>query len=411
MNRRATIGVAIFFSIFLLPNLVHASTEGSTAALFEYLNGNWLDVGTVNLERGMVADIDGDKSLEQVLAAKPGELPVVRITALAEGTQSEFSAYDSGMRKGFDLAVGDLDGDGVAEIITAAGPGTNGHVRILDQFGQPKFFATGLFPFDSINRGGAFVSTADLDGDGIEELLIGSGPGSSPRVQVWSVDDRNYWGEFQPFLGENNYGVRVLGADLNYDGRDEIVVSSAYGGGLIRVFDGLSFAQQSEFAPFGNEFDGGIRMAVFSVPNPGLNGLAIEPAGESAENRSWLPQYVTVDISEQRLRAYEYGREVKTFLVSTGRWNYPTPLGEFEALAKPEYVHYVWSYGQDHPENYDLGVVRWNVRFYPHVYIHYAPWHNNFGQRMSHGCVNISRDSAEWIYNWINLGTPITTKM
>jgi len=409
MKAYAVMGTAILFGILMMPGLAHAATEGTNAALFEYLDGEWLDLGTANMETGLAADVNGDGILELVYGAAYGEDPIVRITNTANEILVEFAAYDPGMLRGFDLTVGDLNGDGAAEIITAAGPGTNGHVRILNWLGVPQIFKSGIFPFGQNNRGGAFVGTADIIGGGPKELLIGAGAGSPARVQAWS-GRYGYLGGFSPFDEEEQYGVRVTGADLNSDGRDEIIAGQAFGGGKLRVFDGLTFVRQTELAPFGEEFSGGLRIASLHMDNPGVDGLAVSQVGESLENRPWLPQYVTIDISEQRLRAYEFGREVRTFLVSTGRWDYPTPVGEWSALAKPEYVHYMWSYGEDHPENYDLGLVQWNVRFFPHVYIHYAPWHNNFGRRMSHGCVNVDKTNAEWIWNWTTVGMPINVK-
>lgn len=409
MKYIAAIGTMLVFSIFWMPGLAEAAPGGAEeATLFEYKDGSWLEVGTSEVGSARFADLNQDQYAEKIFGAVYGEEPTVRIEDIGGQVLYEFAAYDSGMRKGFDLAVGNLDGSGEPEIITSAGPGTNGHVRILNRLGEPKFFRSGIFPFGRGNNHGAFVGVADLDGDSTDELLIGSGVGSQARVQVWS-GIYGFMGEFAPFE-ESPYGVRVTGADVNGDGLDEIVASQAYGGGRLRVFDGRTFEQLAEYAPFGAEFEGGLKISAVHMDNPGVDGLAISRNGETIENRPWLPQYVVVDVSRQRLHAYEFGHEINSFWVSTGRWDYPTPFGEFKALAKPEYVHYMWSYGEDDPENYDLGVVRWNVRFYPHIYIHYAPWHNNFGYRMSHGCVNANRTNAEWIYNWIELGTPITVK-
>ncbi len=404
MKARVAFGTAILFGIFMMPGLVHATHDGAEAALFEYLQGEWVDVGTAEFEQAEVADVNSDDEIELVFGAIYGEAPVVRIANSEQETLYEFAAYDPGMLRGFDFTVGDLDGDGTPEIITAAGPGTNGHVRIVDWLGQPKLFPTGIFPFGQDNRGGAFVASVNLYGDSTDELLIGSGSGSDARVQVWS-GLYGFMGEFSAFE-DSKYGVRVVGADLNGDGRDEIIVGQAFGGGHLRVFEGFTFSRLTEFAPFGEDFDGGIKIDSLHMNNPGVDGLAIQRVGDSIANRPWLPQYIVIDISEQRLYAYEFGHLAKTFLVSTGRHDFPTPIGEFSALAKPEFVHYTWSYGEDHPENYDLGVVQYNVRFYPHIYIHYAPWHNNFGRRMSHGCVNVNRTNAEWIWIWTEVGTP-----
>jgi lipoprotein-anchoring transpeptidase ErfK/SrfK len=76
-------------------------------------------------------------------------------------------------------------------------------------------------------------------------------------------------------------------------------------------------------------------------------------------------------------------------------------------MAKLLWHDYVWSYGPNNPNNYNIPNVKYNLRFRNHYYIHSAYWHNNFGNRMSHGCVNAPYDGAEWAYNWAEVGTPV----
>jgi lipoprotein-anchoring transpeptidase ErfK/SrfK len=109
---------------------------------------------------------------------------------------------------------------------------------------------------------------------------------------------------------------------------------------------------------------------------------------------------IVIDLSEQRLYAYENGLLSNTFLVSTARPPWTTPLGRHTVTAKVPLVHYAWYYGSSSSENYDLGWVPYNLKFFPHIYIHYAPWHNNFGHVMSHGCVNVALDNILWLYEW-----------
>ncbi len=135
--------------------------------------------------------------------------------------------------------------------------------------------------------------------------------------------------------------------------------------------------------------------------------ILVVPADRDVGSRPAEPKSISVDITEQRLRAYEYGREVKSFLVSTGEKRFPTPLGSFSVLAKVPEVIYRWSYGPDHPDNYDLGLTPWNLRIMPHIYIHYAPWHNNFGRRVSHGCINVNLANIRWTYDWAEVGVPV----
>lgn len=57
---------------------------------------------------------------------------------------------------------------------------------------------------------------------------------------------------------------------------------------------------------------------------------------------------------------------------------------------------------------YNYPNTKWNLSFLPHYYIHGAYWHNNFGHPMSHGCVNVSYNDMEQLYNFVDVGTPVT---
>ncbi|MFH2063160.1 MAG: L,D-transpeptidase family protein [bacterium] len=402
-------GLFVLLGLILSVRPVAASVGSSGWALFVWSDdGSWTQQADPGFEPTVSADLDGDGLTDTLAAAARGQTPNVTINWGDGREASELPVFDSGMFKGFDLAVGDFDGDGSPDLAVAAGPETNGHVRLLGTDGQAKIISNGIFPFGLIGRSGSFVAAGDVDSDGMDELLVGSGPGIEARVQVLGLDGRGFLGEFSPFGDSSPYGARPAVGDFDGDGRNEIAVAGAYGGGEVALFDGLSFDRLSDFRPFGEADESGLEIAVDRSASGGSDRLLVRSRSSSFVSRPWLPQYVRVDVSEQRLYAYEFGQPVGSFLVSTGKVGYATPLGEFSALAKPEYVHYAWSYGDGNPNNYDLGVVRWNIRFLPHLYIHYAPWHNNFGRRMSHGCVNVNRTNAEWIYGWLDVGTPIT---
>lgn len=131
------------------------------------------------------------------------------------------------------------------------------------------------------------------------------------------------------------------------------------------------------------------------------------PATSTEMTRPELKKFIRVSLKEQTVRAYENGRLVNAFLVSTGKSKFPTPRGEFSVLAKLPNVRYAWTYAKDSPDNYDLGSVPFNLRIMPHKYIHYAYWHNSFGRVMSHGCVNVNLKNIKWIYRWADEGVPV----
>ncbi|MDW8325756.1 MAG: LysM peptidoglycan-binding domain-containing protein [Anaerolineales bacterium] len=111
-------------------------------------------------------------------------------------------------------------------------------------------------------------------------------------------------------------------------------------------------------------------------------------------------KYFLVDLSEQRLYAFEGETLVRSTAVSTGRRRTPTVTGTFQIYAK-----YVST--RMRGPGYDLPNVPYTMYFYKGYGLHGTYWHNNFGTPMSHGCVNMPTPEAEWAFNWAPLGTTV----
>lgn len=143
------------------------------------------------------------------------------------------------------------------------------------------------------------------------------------------------------------------------------------------------------------------------TPTPGLIWLSILPDTPTPTFAMSLTtgigngeRWIDVDLSEQRLYAYEGDTVVKTFVVSTGTWQYPTVTGTFKIYVK---LRYTDMSGPD----YYLPDVPYVMYFYKGYGLHGTYWHNNFGVPMSHGCVNLSIPDAAWLYNWASVGTVV----
>ncbi len=115
------------------------------------------------------------------------------------------------------------------------------------------------------------------------------------------------------------------------------------------------------------------------------------------------PKVIKVDLTNQRLYAYEGNQMVYNFLISSGKWG-KTPTGTFAIWIKLRYTRMVGGSGATY---YNLPNVPYTMFFYNDQIaksqgfsIHGAYWHNNFGHPMSHGCVNMRPDEAEQIFNW-----------
>lgn len=109
---------------------------------------------------------------------------------------------------------------------------------------------------------------------------------------------------------------------------------------------------------------------------------------------------IIIDLSDSRIYAYEDGVLVRNVLASMGLPATPTVTGSFTVERKYE------SQTMSGP-GYYLPGVQWIMYFYSGYAIHGTYWHNNFGQPMSHGCVNLPNDEALWFYNWAPHGTPV----
>ena len=168
-----------------------------------------------------VGNFDGSARQSIVAGAGPGGGPQVRIFDVDTRPIGGFFAFDQSFRGGVNVAVGDLDGDGRDEIVAGAGPGGGPHVRLFESNGQP---IGGFFAFDKNFRGGVGVAAGDVDGDGKNEIVAISGPGMATTVRVFNVQGKLLV-EFRPFGNRNTDGGRVSVADVDGDGRAEIIVA------------------------------------------------------------------------------------------------------------------------------------------------------------------------------------------
>ena len=82
------------------------------------------------------------------------------------------------------MATGDLNGDGRADIITAAGPGGGPHVRVFS--GATGGELMSFFAYNPAFRGGVRVAATDVDRDGRADIITAPGPGGGPHVRAFS---------------------------------------------------------------------------------------------------------------------------------------------------------------------------------------------------------------------------------
>ncbi len=111
---------------------------------------------------------------------------------------------------------------------------------------------------------------------------------------------------------------------------------------------------------------------------------------------------IFVDLTHQRLYAYQGTTLFMNTLISSGKWH-PTPTGTFHIWSKLVATRMTGGSGADY---YDLPNVPYTMYFYNDFALHGAYWHNNFGHPMSHGCVNMRIEDAHKLFDWVD---PVTT--
>lgn len=226
--------------------------------------------------RVAAGDINGDGIPDIITGAGAGSSEVrvfdgagVSPSGTAPPLLRSFEAYP-GFTGGAFVAAGDVNGDSILDIITAPGAGAGPHIKVFD--GSTGATLHSFLAYDPQFLGGVYVGSGDVDGDGFDDIITGSGSGAGPHVKVFSGRDPSSQIGFFAFDPAFTGGVRVAAGDVNGDGRPDIITGAgAGGGGHVRVFDGTTQSALDSFFAFGPSFTGGVYVA---------GGSAIVSAGD-----------------------------------------------------------------------------------------------------------------------------------
>ena len=151
--------------------------------------------------------------------------------------------FGSDFTGGVRTASADFNGDGVADLVVGTGPGRATRVIVYDGVTQAVLFD--VAPFESGFTGGVYVAAGDLDGDGKADLAVSPDEGGGPRVRVFGGGSK--FAQIADFFGidDTNFrgGARVAIADISGDGRADLVVAAGFGGGpRVAAFSGTSLS-------------------------------------------------------------------------------------------------------------------------------------------------------------------------
>jgi lipoprotein-anchoring transpeptidase ErfK/SrfK len=124
----------------------------------------------------------------------------------------------------------------------------------------------------------------------------------------------------------------------------------------------------------------------------------VQPLTEIPEGVT-TERWVSIDLYEQNLVAYEGTTPVFSTLIASGLPRWPTYEGLFNIYYRNPREYMSWGTVGD--DFYSLEEVPWTMFFDEGRALHGAYWHDGFGYRRSHGCVNMSITDAKWLYDWV----------
>jgi hypothetical protein len=259
------------------PQVTVFNADGSVRATFFAFPANF--TGGV---RVAVGDVNGDGVSDIVAATGAGGGPAVAVFSGKDlSLLKSFYAYDPSFAGGVFVAVGDVDGDGFADIIT--GPGTGGGPQVNVFSGKTGQLLKSAFAYDPSFRDGVTVAAGDVDGDGKADILTGTGAGGGPAVTVFRGTDLKQLASFYALPSNFVGGLFVASADVNGDGIADVIVGPGTGGGpQVTVFNGKDFSLLESFYAYDPSFTGGVRVGAVDANSDGRAEVVAAPGPGAA---------------------------------------------------------------------------------------------------------------------------------
>ncbi|MFH0988307.1 MAG: S8 family serine peptidase [Parcubacteria group bacterium] len=201
-------------------------------------------------------DVNGDGEAEIVAVPQGQSSSIVKVFDADGKLLNQFYAYDKSYAGGLHVRIADMDGDGVSEIAIAPRAGMMPKIKFFSGLGQLK---KSLTVYDARFLGGVNFNLVDINKDGKIDVLTGQGKGGAPVVKAVDYNGKQLL-SFTAYDKTFNGGVEVTSADWNSDGKMEIITApSTKGGPHVKIFDQKGKLLQ-EFFAWESTFTGGVNI-------------------------------------------------------------------------------------------------------------------------------------------------------
>jgi hypothetical protein len=212
---------------------------------------------------------------------------------------------------GVHVAAGDVNGDGLIDVITGAGAGGGPHVKVFGNGNQGTLLMS-FYAYEATFRGGVSVGTGDIGGDGVtDEVVTGAGNSGGPKIGVYNFEAnanpelaQRKIAEFFAYDPTLRGGVSVA-SGFTTNNRDssnflyaDIIAGSGVGSSpevkTFRLLDALydaqgnpanwNYFQTGDVVPYASTFTGGVHVGV--LRNGSLDDFLTSPgAGMAPDQR------------------------------------------------------------------------------------------------------------------------------
>lgn len=212
-----------------------------------------------------VAPSQPGRDARVVIGYGPTNAPIVNVFNGTTGVaMSSFYAFDPSFTGGVNVATGDVNGDGIADIVTSQASG-GATVRVFD---GTDFSQITAFEAYASFTGGVTVAAGDVNGDHLCELVVGPNAGAQP-IRVVTVPSLTETNQFFAFANSFAGGINVASSDHDRDGYDDVVMSVRNGGPpQVRVYSPKKNVNLANFFAFDPSNQGGCCVGGSKHPTP-----------------------------------------------------------------------------------------------------------------------------------------------